>query len=96
MRGFNQNISNGGNITRLGDIITAVDGHPVRQMDEIINYLEAHKSVGDRVEVKVMRDAKIMDLTINLKARPITTNSQNQTLEQTPQTPQVPESPPIP
>jgi S1-C subfamily serine protease len=96
LRGFNQNISNGGNITRLGDIITAVDGHPVRQMDEIINYLEAHKSVGDRVEVKVMRDAKIMDLTINLKARPITTNSQNQTLEQTPQTPQVPESPPIP
>lgn len=54
LKEFNQNDNNNNNngiginsnITSVGDIITAVDGHHVRQMDEIVNYLEAHKSVG--------------------------------------------------
>ncbi|MFY9799251.1 MAG: hypothetical protein WAK17_20770 [Candidatus Nitrosopolaris sp.] len=34
---------NGSTPSQIGDIITSVDGHPVRQIDEIIiNYIESN------------------------------------------------------
>ena len=57
-------------ITHLGDIITAIDGHPVRQVDDIINYMESNKTVGDNVKLGINRGGKIMDLAATLEARP--------------------------
>ena len=65
-------------LTHIGDIITAVDGHPIRQIDDIINYIESHKNVGDTIKLTVNRDGKIMDLTATLQARPQTPPSQAQ------------------
>ncbi|MGB6675039.1 MAG: trypsin-like peptidase domain-containing protein, partial [Candidatus Nitrosopolaris sp.] len=33
----------------IGDIITGVDGHPLRSIDDLINYIDLHKSIGDNV-----------------------------------------------
>ena len=71
-----QNDNSGGDATpssspsQTGDIITAVDGHPVRQIDDIINYIESQKGVGDNIKLTVNRNGKIMDITATLQARP--------------------------
>ena len=57
-----------------GDIITAIDGNPVRQIDDIINYIESQKNVGDNIKITVNRNGRTMDLTATLQARPPQTN----------------------
>ena len=37
------------NTQTVGDIITGIDGHPVRSIDDLINYIDSHKSIGDNV-----------------------------------------------
>ncbi|MGC1931507.1 MAG: trypsin-like peptidase domain-containing protein [Candidatus Nitrosopolaris sp.] len=54
----------------VGDIIVAVDGHKVKRIDDIINYMETQKSVGQAVKLTVNRNGQIMDLTAILEARP--------------------------
>jgi S1-C subfamily serine protease len=88
--------SNG--VTHLGDTITAVDGHPTKQIDDIINYIDTQKNVGDTIKLTMNRDGKIMDLTATLQARP--SSSQNQQtqpgLGPIPEMPQIPGFPPLP
>src|ERR687885_300151 len=82
-----------------GDIITAVDGHPVRQIDDIINYIESQKNVGDNIKLTVNRNGQIMDLTATLQARPQASSlssSQNQDQLQPPGLGPIPELPQIP
>jgi S1-C subfamily serine protease len=81
--------------TQTGDIITAVDGQPVRQIDDIINYIESQKSVGDNIKLTVNRNGQIMDLTVNLQARPNTV-SQTQQQRQPPGLGPIPELPQVP
>jgi S1-C subfamily serine protease len=54
----------------VGDIIVAVDGHKVKRIDDIINYMETQKSVGQAVKLTVYRNGQIMALTAILEARP--------------------------
>jgi S1-C subfamily serine protease len=85
--------------TKIGDIITAVDGHATRQIDDIINYIESQKNVGDNIKLTVNRDGQIMDLTATLQARPQTSSlssSQNQDQLQPPGLGPIPELPQIP
>ncbi len=63
------------NIPHGGDIITAVDGHPIKTIDEIISYMDEQKSVGDKVVLTINRMNKTMDLTITLEARPSSSSS---------------------
>ncbi len=54
-----------------GDLITAVDGQPVKQFDDLLIYLESNKSPGDKIAVTVLRPGgKQANLTITLGARP--------------------------
>jgi S1-C subfamily serine protease len=96
----NNNNNNGrGSAQQTGDIITAVDGHPVRQIDDIINYIESQKNVGDNIKLTVNRDGQIMDLTATLQTRPQTSSSsssQNQDQLQPPGLGPIPELPQIP
>jgi S1-C subfamily serine protease len=85
--------------THTGDIITAVDGRPVRQIDDIINYIESQKNVGDNIKLKVNRNGQITELTATLQARPQTnslSSSQNQDQLQPPGLGSIPELPQIP
>jgi S1-C subfamily serine protease len=58
------------NTQQIGDIITGIDGHPLRSMDGLINYVDLHKSVGDNVMLTVNRHDQIMNLNLVLLARP--------------------------
>lgn len=53
-----------------GDLVTAIDGKPVRTFDELISYLVANKSPGDTVILTVIRDGQSQDITLTLDARP--------------------------
>jgi S1-C subfamily serine protease len=68
LRGISQDIMDVN--PHIGDIITAIDRHPVKRIDDIINYIESHKSVGDNVSVTVNRSSKTTDLKVILQARP--------------------------
>ena len=59
-----------GSNTHIGDIITAIDGHPTRQIDDIINYIDSNKNVGDNVKLTINRGGQTIDLTATLQARP--------------------------
>jgi S1-C subfamily serine protease len=90
-------IASSGVTAQTGDIITAVDGHPVRQIDDIINYIESQKGVGDNIKLTVNRNGKIMDLTATLQARPNTlAQVQQQQQQQPPGLGPIPELPQIP
>jgi S1-C subfamily serine protease len=65
--------------SKVGDIITAIDGNPVIQISDIITYIETQKSVGDNITLTIDRDGNIMALTLTLQARP---NTLSQTQQQ--------------
>jgi S1-C subfamily serine protease len=54
----------------IGDIIIAVDRHPIVRSDDLISYIEQHKSVGDSVTLTVYRNGHKLDLKATLTARP--------------------------
>ena len=58
------------NLNAGGDLITAIDGHPVLQYDDLIAYLITHKSPGDKVVLTVVRGTQTLDLTVTLGKRP--------------------------
>src|SRR5918911_5219296 len=64
-----------GNIP-AGDIITAIDGHQVKRMEDIISYVEEQKSVGDKVVITVNRGGQSLDLAATLQARPLAMSQQ--------------------
>jgi len=57
-------------IKHPGDIIIAVDGHNITRIDDLISYIDQHKSVGDNVTLTVNRNGHDVDLTATLTARP--------------------------
>ena len=54
----------------IGDIVVAVDGHPLVRSDDLISYIEQHKSVGDSVTLTVYRNGQKLDLKATLTTRP--------------------------
>ncbi|HEY3094226.1 MAG TPA: trypsin-like peptidase domain-containing protein [Nitrososphaera sp.] len=54
-----------------GDVITAIDGHAVKRIEDIIFHIEEQASVGDKVTITVHRDGQSQDLTATLEARPL-------------------------
>ena len=53
-----------------GDIITAVDGQPIDDYQDLTVYLETEKRVGDRVEVTIIRDGQERTVQVTLGERP--------------------------
>ena len=53
-----------------GDIIIAADGYPIKKIDDMLNYLQDKKSVGDKMVVTVIRDGKTMQIILTLQQRP--------------------------
>jgi S1-C subfamily serine protease len=68
LQGITQN--NSSNTQKVGDIITGVDGRHLRSMDDLISYIDLHKSIGDNVVLTVNRHGQIMNLNLMLQARP--------------------------
>ena len=53
-----------------GDIILAVDGIDVRKIDDILIHLQRVKTVGDEMDLKILRDDRTTNVTIILQERP--------------------------
>jgi C-terminal processing protease CtpA/Prc len=58
-------------VKHMGDIIIAIDGHPVKRFEDIINYLESTKSVGNTIIVKLLRNGTVKNVDIQLTANPL-------------------------
>ena len=53
------------NRIELGDVITAVDGKPVKTANNLVDVLDQHK-VGDKVSLTIIRDGKEQQLEVTL------------------------------
>src|ERR671913_2598 len=53
-----------------GDIILAIDGNPVRKIDDVLSHLEREKSVGDKISLTIIRDGIVQEKNTTLEARP--------------------------
>jgi 2-alkenal reductase len=53
-----------------GDLITAINGEPVRQFDDILIYLTRYTSPGDEITLTILRNGNVRDLTVRLAPRP--------------------------
>jgi len=56
---------------RSGDVITAINGHDIKRIDDIIFYIEEQTSVGDNVVLTVQRDGQSQDVIVSLQPRPL-------------------------
>ncbi len=68
-----------------GDIITAIDGQVIHEMDDVISFLGANTVVGQSIKVTVLRDGKETSLDVTLGKRPETVQLQNAPVQ--PETP---------
>jgi len=62
-------IHGSGRSARGVDVITQIDGHPLKSVDDLVGYLEG-RQVGDTVRLSVLRDGQPLDLSATLGARP--------------------------
>ncbi|MGC1930270.1 MAG: trypsin-like peptidase domain-containing protein [Candidatus Nitrosopolaris sp.] len=53
-----------------GDIIIAVDRHNITRIDDLISYIDQHRSAGDNITLTVYRNGHTIDLKATLAARP--------------------------
>ncbi|MBI4319955.1 MAG: trypsin-like peptidase domain-containing protein [Chloroflexi bacterium] len=53
-----------------GDIITAIDGMKVSKVEQISQYIDANKKVGDTVKLDVLRDGKTISVEAKLATWP--------------------------
>ncbi|MGA9151976.1 MAG: PDZ domain-containing protein, partial [Candidatus Nitrosopolaris sp.] len=66
-------------VKHMGDIIIAIDGHSVKRFEDIINYLESTKSVGNTIIVKLLRNGTVKNVDIQLTANPLPVNVEENT-----------------
>jgi S1-C subfamily serine protease len=66
LRGTTEESANAG---QLGDIITAIDGQSVESGDDITKILD-RKSVGDTVQLEIVRDSRKVTIAVRLTAAP--------------------------
>ena len=53
-----------------GDLIVAINGHPVRRFDDLLSYLVTNTAPGDTVTLTVLRGDQKMDIPVVLEKRP--------------------------
>ena len=53
-----------------GDVIVSVDGIDVRKIDDILVHLQRVKTVGDEMDLEILRDGRTTNVTIILQERP--------------------------
>jgi len=71
LEGSNQRVrQNGVQLQVGGDIIVAIEGQPVRTMDDLIVYLVKETQPDDRVTLEIVRDGREMTIEVTLSGRP--------------------------
>lgn len=71
LKGSTKNVTIDGIQTTVGgDIITKIDGTEVKVFDDLLSYLMAHTTVGQKVTLEIIRDGKTITVPLTLEARP--------------------------
>ena len=52
----------------FGDVITAIDGKPVRTYEDLVSYIFNKTEVGQKVKLTILRDGKEMSVTVTLQS----------------------------
>ncbi len=53
-----------------GDIIISVDNYPIRNMEELLSYIVRNKIPGQKIDIDIYRDGKIINISLILGVRP--------------------------
>lgn len=73
LRGGNTNnaISIEGQPTPVGgDIVIAIDGHPITHFEDLTSYLFTKTTVGQTITLTILRAGRQQDIRVTLSARP--------------------------
>jgi S1-C subfamily serine protease len=54
-----------------GDVIVGVDGLDVRNLNDLVVYMERNKLPGDTISLKIIRDGSEMTKSLLLGSRPL-------------------------
>ncbi len=79
LRGSEQTVTiDGQEVSVGGDVITAIDGQSVNGISDLIAYLAASTTVGQKVELSLLRDGEQESVDVTLAARPTSEQGSNQ------------------
>jgi len=53
-----------------GDVVLSVDEQEVRKIDDILTHLQREKTVGDTLNLEILRDGKLINIELILEGRP--------------------------
>ncbi len=71
LRGGSRTVNfRGAEVQLGGDIITAIDGTPLRSFDELLSYLVSYCSPGQTVTLTVVRGSQTLEVPVTLGTRP--------------------------
>jgi S1-C subfamily serine protease len=71
LRGGNKEVTiSGEQLTVGGDLIIAIDGHKIRSVDEFVSYLERNTQPGQKITLTIVRENKVMNISLTLGSRP--------------------------
>ncbi len=72
LRGASRTVTvHGAELQVGGDVVTAVDGAPVRQFDDLLVYLVEETSPGQKVQLTIVRDGLPQTVEVTLAERPV-------------------------
>ena len=74
----------GRNESLHGDIITALDGFPISNTEDLLSYMENNKSPGDKITISIHRNNQANNLMTTLGERPISVYTSPYITSQTP------------
>jgi S1-C subfamily serine protease len=60
----------GRSVATGGDVITGIDGQPIKTFDDLLVYLSLQTSPGQQVTLTILRDGKYQDVSVQLGTRP--------------------------
>lgn len=84
LRGSDRQVEIEGASVRVGgDVVTAIDGQPVQDFDDLVAYLAGSTKVGQTVKLAVLRDGKEQTFDATLAARPTANSQRSQSEKQT-------------
>jgi S1-C subfamily serine protease len=78
LRGGNANNTvdvEGQNTPVGGDIVVAIDGHPIAHFEDLTAYLFTKTAVGQTITLTVLRNGSQQDIKVTLGARPVSTGT---------------------
>ena len=57
-----------------GDVVTAVNGQPLRSFDDLLIYIALNSTPGTTIHLTILRDGKQQDVDVTLDKRPVTSD----------------------